>query len=123
MEKFLINKTRSKNMPKIISFIEWSIKNAEEMHEKYPDTFNIPTLSERENLLKGDFAKLIFLFHYKNENDEVEILGERMWVVVNKVNRHAYHGILNNQPAFEYCISVGDLVHFMPRNIIDILKK
>jgi len=70
-------------------------------------------------------AKLIFDIECVNDSDEVEVNGERMWVIVSEVCEDYFIGILDNKPASfepgdeEYLV-FGAEVPFRVEHIIDI---
>jgi len=80
-----------------------------ERHKAAPDTFEIPSFTERVTIKPGSFAKLIF-------NDQ-----ERMWVEVTKTDEAGnYEGVLNNNPVVVN-MKLGDKVKFTERNVCDIM--
>ena len=91
--------------------MNYILENALEMHNKHPETFDIPTLSEIQELKIGDYVKLIF----KQDGH-----SERMWVEVTAINNQKYLGRLDNIP-----ISVdmrhNDAVVFESKHIINTI--
>ena len=63
-----------------------------------PDTFWIPSRNDRENLRRGQAAKLVFDIE-TDDAGKVVVGGERMWVIVAEKHEDTYIGILDNQPA------------------------
>jgi hypothetical protein len=110
--------------PKLATFEEnyWQLRSAEESHRENPDKFWIPELEKRQNLKRGDAVKLIFDFEGYNENGELEIGGERMWVIVKDRIGDFYLGILENQPAGseEGFLDKNSEIYFKAEHIIDI---
>ena len=109
---------------KLASFAEdfWELRSGEKAHSDNPETFWIPDRTARENLKRGDGAKLAFDFEVETKNGTVEIRGEKMWVIVIKQIGDFYLGILENQPAG---IDRGFLdkhseITFKPEHVIDI---
>ena len=105
----------------------WELRSAEESHRKHPDTFGIPPLEERQNLRRGQAAKLIFDIEGQDEDGNVSIQGERMWVVVVGKEDDYYIGILDNQPAlFEPAdnlyLCFGAEIPFLPEHVSDIAE-
>jgi hypothetical protein len=96
--------------------MKYELENGEAMNRQHPDKFHIPPQSERETLLPGDFAKVVFL-----ANGE----GERMWVEVSSADADAatpYEGTLGNQPIVHTELTMGDLVQFGPEHVIQIMR-
>ena len=61
----------------------WELRSAEKSRAKYREAFWTPTLEERRNLKRGQAARLIFDIEVANEG-EIEIQGERMWIIVKE---------------------------------------
>ncbi|RZJ62107.1 MAG: hypothetical protein EOO58_01015 [Hymenobacter sp.] len=102
----------------------WELRSAEESHEKYGDRFWIPSLEDRQNIKRGQAARLIFDIEVDNEG-ETEVQGERMYVIVSEKIGDVYIGILDNQPAcsdFEddVYLCIGAEVPFLAEHVIDI---
>jgi hypothetical protein len=103
----------------------WQLRSAEESHAKHPDTFWIPPLQQRQQLQRGQAARLIFDIEGEGEDNSIEVVGERMWVIVSERVGEDYIGILDNQPA---CFNFEDNVYlrfgaeipFSSRHVIDI---
>ena len=105
----------------------WELRSAEESHQQNPDTFWIPPLEERQNLGRGQAARLIFDIESTNEDGGVEVQGERMWVIVSERHGDFYIGILDDQPASivsseETYLCFGAEVPFLPEHVIDIAE-
>lgn len=80
--------------------------NANEMNSKYPNTFDIPTQNELENITIGDTVKISNGF-------------ERFWVEVKEITNLYLIGRVDNELITnEY--SLNDYVMFEKRNIYDI---
>lgn len=96
--------------------MNYELENGEAMHRQHPDTFAMPQRAEREALLPGDYAKVVFL-----ANGE----GERMWVEIGTTDADAatpYEGSLANQPIVHTELAMGDLVQFGPEHVIQIMR-
>lgn len=96
--------------------MKYELEDGEAMNASFPDKFYIPPRSERETLLPGDYAKVVFLA--KGE-------GERMWVEVTTTDPDAatpYEGTLANQPIVHTRLTLGDLVQFGPEHVIQIMR-
>lgn len=87
--------------------------NGVEQNRATPDTFQIPSPSEKALVGIGDHVKLGF----RNPNKEDQVKAERMWVKVTGQNV----GTLANEPAFIEGLSFGDTVEYHPDNILSIL--
>lgn len=102
----------------------WELRSAEESHAKYGDKFWIPTLAERQNIKRGQAARLIFDIQVDKEG-ELEVKGERMYVIVSEKVGDTYIGILDNQPAYvdpedNFYLSFGAEIPFLTKHVIDI---
>lgn len=97
--------------------MSWRLDDGEMWHAIEPETFELPTAAERENLVEGQFAKLIFI---GSDQDGVE-RGERMWVLITEVTESGYVGNLNNDPFWLEGIEDGDRVEFEARHVIQVL--
>jgi hypothetical protein len=103
----------------------WQLRSGEESQRKHPDTFWIPPLEQRQNLLRGQAVRLIFEIEGEEEDGTVIVQGERMWVVVAEKVGETYIGILDNQPV---CLERSDSVYlrfgaeipFQAEHVIDI---
>ena len=96
--------------------MQYELENGEAMNRQHPDTFRIPPQSERETLLPGDYAKVVFLAGGE---------GERMWVEVGTADPDAappYEGRLANHPIVHTALTMGDLVQFGPEHVIQIMR-
>lgn len=103
----------------------WELRSGEESHANNPEEFWIPSLEQRQNIKRGQAARLIFDIESVDENDQVVIQGERMWTIVAEKIGDYYIGILDNQPAsFEPIDNIylcfGAEILFLPEHIIDI---
>ncbi len=102
----------------------WELHSAEASQAKYGDRFWIPSLAERQNIKRGQAARLIFDIRVGNEG-KFEVQGERMYVIVSEKIGDIYIGILDNQPACSdfkadvyLCMSAE--VPFLAEHVIDI---
>jgi hypothetical protein len=82
-----------------------------EAHEKYPETFWIPSDEMKDEVEPGHLVKLIFR-HRKG--------GERMWVEVTQVQGGRLVGTLANSPAVMPKLDAGDEIEFEREHIIGI---
>ncbi|MBX7171540.1 MAG: hypothetical protein K1X72_11335 [Pyrinomonadaceae bacterium] len=110
--------------PRLATFEEdsWQLRSGEESHQERPEEFWMPDLEIRQNLKRGDAVKLIFDFEGYNEDGQIEIGGERMWVIVQDKIEDFYLGILDNQPAGidEGFLDKNSEIYFKAEHIIDI---
>jgi hypothetical protein len=103
----------------------WQLRSGEESHGQHPETFMLPPLEERQSLARGQAAKLIFDIETVDENGEVVLTGERMWVIVAERIGGSYIGILDSQPA---CLTPDEVTYlrfgaeipFTPEHVIEI---
>jgi hypothetical protein len=111
--------------------VSWHLDDAELRAEQH-EGFHVPPREERERLVVGDYAKLIFLLDTPVEHPErLPLTGERMWVEVTKswdLTSHSeneehlvYEGELNSTPV-AVDISEKALVRFRPEHIIEIQR-
>jgi hypothetical protein len=102
----------------------WELASGEARNAASPGTFWIPSREQRTALQSGQMAKLIFLLE-GDEDGEIVVQPERMWVFVSEVVDDGYIGILDNQPAAyeptdEIYLVMGAEVPFWPEHIIDV---
>ena len=101
----------------------WTLESGEDRHEENPDSFWIPDRETRENLSRGDAAKLIFVIE-ADDNGAVVTSTERMWVIVSEAFEDGYIGVLTNQPDCTsaqdtaWHLRIGCEVPFRPEHII-----
>ncbi len=105
----------------------WELSSGEEAHRENPDTFWIPDLRDRQSLKVGDSARLIFEIEGYGDNDEIEIIGERMNVIVSEIIGDFYIGILDHQPASidpedDFYLGYGVEVPFKAEHVINITR-
>ncbi|MDA8019563.1 MAG: hypothetical protein MPN21_19135 [Thermoanaerobaculia bacterium] len=103
----------------------WELRCAETSYAQHPETFWIPSESERNSARRGQAAKLIFEIEVADETGKILIESERMWVVVSEIGDGFYIGILDNQPASiepsdDVYLRFGAEVPFAARHIIEI---
>ena len=103
----------------------WELRSGEASHRANPATFWLPPLEERRNLRRGQAARLIFDIEAENEAGNIEVQGERMWVIVSERCGDYYIGILDDQPvsiepAEGVYLRFGAEVPFLPEHVIDI---
>lgn len=103
----------------------WELRSGEAAQVEHPDTFWIPPLEQRKNLQIGQAAKLIFDIEIEDEEGNLVVQGERMWVIVSEIVDGGYIGILDNKPALfepsdQVYLCYGCEIPFRPEHIIDI---
>lgn len=91
----------------------YKLKSGVKLNKLHPDTFEIPSLEDKELIEPGDFAKLIF--------DGGDFGTERMWVQVTANYGMTLTGTLANEPFMIPGLIHGDQIEFKPKHIIDIL--
>ena len=100
---------------RVTDTVSYSLDDGEELHKEFPDSFWIPSRSQRESLESDQLVKLVFRI-IANEETETE----RMWVVIQRQTDGDYIGILDNDP---YCtdeMKSGLEIRFQPRHVIEI---
>jgi hypothetical protein len=105
----------------------WELRSAEESNRQNSNSFLIPSLEERKSLQRGQAAKLIFDIESVDENGNIEIQGERIWVIVAEKYKDFYIGILDGQPASitpsdNVYLCFGAEIPFLPEHIIEIAQ-
>ncbi len=88
-------------------------------HEANPNTFEIPSLEEKQELKAGDIVKLGF---EATEEFDDGPSGERMWVRTTKIKGDDYEGTLSNDPVVIEDLKHGDKVIFNSKHIISIYE-
>ena len=102
----------------------WELRSAEAGHAANPDSFLIPPLEIRQNLQRGQAARLMFDIESENDDGQIIVQGERMWVIVSEKHEDFYVGILDNPPAsFEPSdgayLCFGAEIPFLAEHVID----
>jgi uncharacterized protein YegJ (DUF2314 family) len=90
----------------------YKLLNAIEQNKKYPETFEIPSKSEIENVKLNTFVKLWF--------EESGKIPERMWVLVTEIDGDNFRGVLRNQPGNLKTVKYNDELRFKAHNILSI---
>ena len=110
---------------------DWNLLSAEERTAEHPKTFRIPWRFRRKRLGRGRLVKLMFEVKRKSDEGsdaEYDLMVERMWVWIERVEEGTYHGRLANRPTWqdevpEHDLVLGAHVSFLPEHIIDIGAK
>ena len=97
--------------------MKYTLDSGVDAQAESPETFHLPSASDRGSLGRGDFAKLIFRFSDGNRE-----FVERMWVRVEAVGPEGYVGILDNNPYNTDEIRAGGRVKFNSDHVIQIQR-
>jgi hypothetical protein len=90
---------------------------------QYRDDVNPPGEQIRENLAVGTYVKLLFRFA-PEDADRQDREVERMWVLVTELDEDDYYlGTLANDPVHDQVLSCGDLIHFHPLHVMEVLAE
>ena len=100
----------------------WMLVSAEERHAGYPATFQIPSRTEREALVPGVAAKLLFDIETKETSRVIDRGVDRMWVIVKAVSPDGYAGVLDSDPGHSEGLNLheGDVIVFGPEHVAAI---
>lgn len=101
----------------------WCLVSGEERHRASPETFEIPTLSERNSLSPGQGVKLIFEIEAEEEDGTISTSTERMWVIVASCVEDGYIGILESEPCSipndgQFYLCRGAEIPFLPEHVV-----
>lgn len=100
------------------------VENAEWFSENFGEV-SLPSASELEGIVEGDFVKLAFRFASENA-EQLDGQYERMWVRVHDVDQDWMNGIVDNEPFLEshqYVVKSGDSVEFHLSQVIEIFEE
>jgi hypothetical protein len=102
----------------------WALVSGERWHREHPDSFAIPGQEEREGLLPGDAAKLLFDVETRDGTRVVDRGVDRMWVIVKRRLGGTYLGVLDSDPGtvagLPRPLRSGMELLFGPEHVIDI---
>ena len=100
----------------------WTLVSAEERHASSPDTFEIPSLTDRAALQPGDGVQLLFDIETREDGRVIDRGVDRMWVIVRSRRGGGYVGILDSDPgdAEGLLLRSGSEVHFGPEHVASI---
>jgi hypothetical protein len=100
----------------------WMLVSAEERHAAHPDTFAIPSKADRETLVPGVAAKLLFHIETREANPVIDRGVDRMWVIVRAAGPDGYVGVLDNDPGQSEGLNLhqGDAIVFGPEHVAAI---
>ena len=111
--------TRTAPTKRKVKKLPYMLEDGVQRNKQHPDTFYIPSQEERTSLQVGDVAKLVFLYR----ESDVICGGERMWVLITKVQDDGYEGTLDNKPFMADVLHFGEVVRFKPEHVIDCQTK
>ena len=102
----------------------WQLISAEDRNAEYPTSFQIPNRKDRESLIPGDGAKLLFDLETRVRGQIVDRGVDRMWVIVKTRIQGGYLGVLDNDPGIAENIRLreGDIIRFGPEHVSRISK-
>ena len=100
----------------------WTLLSAEERHAAHPDTFHIPSKADRESLVPGAAAKLLFHIETKEAGRVIDRGVDRMWVIVKAISADGYTGVLDSDPGHSEGLNLheGDVIVFGPEHVAAI---
>lgn len=100
----------------------WMLVSAEERQAAYPETFQIPSRTDRETLVPGAAAKLLFHIETKDASRVIDSGVDRMWVIVRAVTPEGYLGVLDSDPGQSEGLNLreGDILVFGAEHVAAI---
>jgi hypothetical protein len=98
-----------------VGTVSYILESGVDRNREHPNTFEIPSAEERENLKPGQLVKLMFRITHERKVDV-----ERMWVIVQEKHSRYYVGKLDNDPYCTDQIKSGMRVRFEPQHVIQI---
>jgi hypothetical protein len=100
----------------------WVLVSAEDRHATHPGTFRIPPRSDRNTLVPGAAAKLLFHIETKEAGRVIDRGIDRMWVIVMTVTSEGYLGVLDSDPGYAEGLNLrqGDVITFGPQHVAAI---
>jgi hypothetical protein len=84
--------------------------NAQKMHEKHPDTFEVPSKEELNVITLGESVKI------SHEN-------ERFWVTVTGIDKNTITGTVDNDLFCKHPFQLGDTISFKKHHIYCLYNK
>jgi hypothetical protein len=114
--------TRVRHVRPTLEADGWVLVSAEERHAAHPGTFQIPPRSDRDALVRGVAAKLLFHIETKDAGSVIDRGIDRMWVIVMTVTPEGYLGVLDNDPGYAEGLNLraGDIIAFGPEHVAAI---
>lgn len=101
---------------------DYTLTDGEEMHKRYPNTFEMPNELERNSLKPEALVKLQFN-PTPTPKGGPHSRNERMWVLVSyQLDDGTYIGSLNNIPMSGLIgiLSLGDIILFESKHVIQL---
>ena len=100
----------------------WTLLSAEARHALNSETFRIPDRAERESLLPGEAAQLLFDIEVRQGAQLLDRGVDRMWVIVKDRVGNLYCGVLDSDPGQAEGLSLhpGSALFFGPEHVIAI---
>lgn len=83
--------------------------NAQEMHEKNPDTFEAPTQKELDSIGINTSVKICHM-------------NERFWVTITEVGKDTVTGVVDNELVQAHPFKFGDTIQFKKHHICSIFN-
>jgi len=90
----------------------WSLVDAQALHEENPHTFEVPNESDLNDLIVSDFIKVGF--QHKGQ-------CERIWVKIERIDGENLYCTLANSPVF-ITMKLGDMVVVHRKNVMDCMS-
>jgi hypothetical protein len=95
----------------------WTLESAVSRSEANPNTFLIPSPSERASIKVGQGVKLVFWI----QGEEEFPICERMWVLVEeRLQDGSYIGRLESTPETEARLGPGQRLIFGPDHVAEV---
>ena len=100
----------------------WMLVSAEERYAAHPETFEIPPRVDRQTLVPGAAAKLLFHIETREAGRVIDRGVDRMWVIVKAVSPEGYVGVLDNDPGQSEGLNLheGEVIVFGPEHVAAI---
>lgn len=97
----------------------WTLVSAEERHARSPETFVIPSRTERESLTSGDGVKLLFDIETREAGKVIDRGVDRLWVIVKNKTGDLYVGVLDSDPGISEGLTLrpGTELLFGPEHV------
>jgi hypothetical protein len=84
--------------------------DAQAIHRKHPETFDVPPQRELRKIKPGDFVKVA-----RNK--------ERFWLEVTGFEKRRLHGEVANKLLLNEDLKLGDRIYFQKKNIYSYVPK
>lgn len=93
---------------------EYKLIDCQSMHDLYPNTFEIPSKEDIQNLSTESIVKLVF------DNMESGHLPERMWALIEIIDNGKFVGRLVNYPSDIMSLNYWSKIEFEAKHIASI---